>query len=157
LDGHRKIKLKAIRLLSKREYSLCNIEKKLSLFASSCNPQVNFQTVKSVIEELKSNDWISDERAVECLINRKVSSCGIIKLRFELKKLGVCNDLIENHLLRVLSSEHERALKLLMKKHKKLPSNLKEIVSQKNFLMRKGFLAEVCNKVVNDRLSQKLQ
>jgi regulatory protein len=94
---------------------------------------------------------VSDERAVESLINQKISRCGAIKLRMELNRLDVDSELIESSILKIKSSEYQRAFELLIKRYKHAPINLKEIISQKNFLMRRGFGFDICNRAVDDR------
>ena len=154
LDDYKKIKVKAIRLLSLREYSVSNLKKKLCDYAHLFSPAISLETVELVIIELKKNNWVSDERAVDSLINQKISRCGALRLKMELNKLGVENKLIENSLNKIKSSEYKRAFELLVKRYKHAPINLKEIISQKNFLMRRGFDFDVCRKAVDNRSNQ---
>ena len=154
LDNYKKIKAKAIRLLSLREYSVSNLKKKLCDYAHLFSPAISLETVESVIIELKKNNWVSDERAVDSLINQKISRCGALRLKMELNKLDVENKLIENSLNKIKSSEYKRAFELLVKRYKHAPINLKEIISQKNFLMRRGFDFDVCRKAVDNRSNQ---
>ena len=71
MEERKKLKAKAIRLLSRREYSTSNLKKKLLDYGHSFSPEVSLETVESVIDELKSNGWLSDARAVESLINHE--------------------------------------------------------------------------------------
>ena len=154
MEDYKKIKKKAIKLLSRREYSASNLEKKLSDYAHLFSPAISSETVELVIKELKNNNWVSDERAVESLINQKISRCGALRLRMELNKLDVEIDLIENSLNKIKASEYKRAFELLIKRYKCAPINLKEIISQKNFLMRRGFDFDICRRAVDDRSNQ---
>ena len=88
---------------------------------------------------------------VESLINQKITRCGAMRLRTELNKLGVKDELIENSLNKIKSSEYKRAFELLVKRYKHAPIDLKEIISQKNFLMRRGFDFDICRRAVDDR------
>ena len=151
LEEHKKIKARAIRLLSRREYSVSNLKKKLCDYAHLFSPVISSETVELVIEELIKNNWVSDERAVESLINQKITRCGAMRLRMELNKLGVKDELIENSLNKIKSSEYKRAFELLVKRYKHAPIDLKEIISQKNFLMRRGFDFDICRRAVDDR------
>lgn len=154
MEEHKRIKAKAIRLLSRKEYSVSNLRRKLLEFASLFSPTIPEETVKLVINELIMNNLVSDQRAVESLINQKISRCGKMKLRMELNKLEVSKELLENTLNKIESSEYQRAFELLIKKYKQAPLDQKGIVSQKNFLIRRGFHFEICGKAVDDRLSQ---
>ena len=98
MENYKKIKARGIRLLSRREYSVTNLQKKLTDYARIFSPAVSSETVKLVINELINKNWVSDERAVESLINQKISSCGTIKLRIELNKLDVDKELVEKSL-----------------------------------------------------------
>ena len=53
--SYKKIKVKAIRLLSLREYSLSNLKKKLCDYAHLFSPAISLETVELVIIELKSD------------------------------------------------------------------------------------------------------
>lgn len=154
MDQYKKIKARAIRLLSRREYSINNLKKKLCDYAHLFSPEISLETVELVIKELKNKNWVSDERAVESLINQKVSRCGALRLRMELNKLDVEVELIENSLSKIKASEYKRAFELLVKKYKHAPIDLKEIISQKNFLMRRGFDFDICRRAVDERSNQ---
>ena len=154
MEERKKLKAKAIRLLSRREYSTSNLKKKLLDYGHSFSPEVSLETVESVIDELKSNGWLSDARAVESLINQKISRCGMIKLRVELNKLEVEHELIENYLRKIKSSEYQRAFELLIKRYKHATIKQKEIISQKNYLMITRFDFNSFKRAVDDRSNQ---
>ena len=153
--AYKKLKMYALKLLSRKEYSVSNLRQKLSKYSHCKLDSTDESVIESILSELVKKKFLSDSRAVESLINQKLPQYGIMKLKSELGKLGVSRDLVEESLEKVVSSEYQRAYKLLNKKYKNMPLNIKEIISQKNFLMRKGFLAEISNKVVNDRLKSR--
>ena len=116
-----------MRLLSRKEYSVSNIRQKLNKYLHSKLDSSNENIIEMILNELVKKNFLSDNRAVESLINQKVSQCGIMRLRSELRKLDVGKDLVEESLEKVIPSEYQRACKLLNKRYKNIPLNIKEI------------------------------
>ena len=87
---------KACSLLSKRDYSVAVIRKKLFDFACSDSSDDFYEIIiEDIIEDLKKKKWLSDERVVSTYLNSKGNLYGEKRIWFELKKIGIDHQVIE--------------------------------------------------------------
>ncbi len=153
MENKLKLRNKALRLISYREYSFNNLYDKLCIYAKKLSDEISEDDINELLVEFKEKGWVSDNRAIECLINKKSNRYGLSRLKAELKKLKVCENMVQSALDELSSTEFERAELLLKKKYLNPPENYNESCKQKNYLFRKGFVIDVCNSVVNKRNS----
>ncbi len=153
MENKLKLRSKALRLISYREYSFKQLYEKLFLYAKKLSDDISENDINELLVEFKEKGWVSDIRAIECLINQKSHRYGLSRLKVELKKLKVCENMVQSALNKLTSTEFDRAELLLQKKYLNPPENYNESCKQKNYLFRKGFVMDVCNSVVNKRIS----
>ena len=101
-DSNKKIIIKkALSLISQREYSAAGLKKKLLLYFSKKNKEnleednLNVSTIEEVVNEFVTNEWICDKRFVESFLNMKGLLYVKLRLSFELRKLGISEELIK--------------------------------------------------------------
>ena len=104
-DSNKKIIIKkALSLISQRENSASGLKKKLLLYFSKKNKEnleeksLNVSIIEEVVNEFVTNEWICDKKFVESFLNMKGHLYGKIRLSFELKKLGISEELIKERL-----------------------------------------------------------
>ena len=153
MDNKLKLRNKALKLISYKEYSVNNLSEKLYSYAKNLTDDINKDDVNELLEEFEEKGWISDARAVECLVNQKSSRYGLSRMKIELKKLKVCENMVQSALSELASTEFKRAELVLKKKYYNPPVDYNESCKQKNYLFRRGFLLDVCYSVVNKRVS----
>lgn len=111
-SNKRRAREKALYLLSLRDYSFDELEKKLRLVA-------DLKTASETVEQMQSLGYIDDERfakhRAEYLINRKLYPKK--RVIMELCRLGVDRETAQNATELVESDDVRQALALLNKKH----------------------------------------
>ena len=139
---------KAYALLSKRDYSVAVMKKKLIDFAytDSCNGFSEI-VIDGIIDDLKEKNWLSDERVVSTYLYSKGNLYGEKRIWFELKKIGIDHQVIEKTLNTFEFCDHEKAKILLGKKFKGQATSMKEKVKRRDYLMRRGFSCSISNKL----------
>ena len=139
---------KAYSLLSKRDYSVAVMRKKLFDFAytDSCDDFCE-TIIEGIIDDLKEKNWLSDERVVSIYLNSKGSLYGEKRIWFELKKIGIDNQVIEKKLQTFEFCDYEKAKILIDKKFKSPAISMKEKVKRRDYLMRRGFGYRISNKL----------
>ena len=139
---------KAYSLLSKRDYSIAVMQKKLLDFAyTNSNDDFCEIIINEVIDDLKEKNWLSDERVVSIYLNSKGNLYGEKRIWFELKKIGIDHHIIEKILQTFEFCDHEKAEILLGKKFKVPANSMKDKIKRRDYLMRRGFSCGVSNKL----------
>ena len=139
---------KAYSLLSKRDYSVAVMRKKLFDFAHTDSYDDFCETIiEGIIDDLKEKNWLSDERVVSTYLNSKGNLYGEKRIWFELKKIGIDHQVIEKILQTFDFCDHEKAEILLGKKFKGQATSMKEKVRRRDYLMRRGFSCSISNKL----------
>jgi len=140
---------KAYSLLSKRDYSVAVMRKKLSDFAyTDSRDEFCEIIIERIIDDLKEKNWLSDERVVSIYLNSKGNLYGEKRIWFELKKIGIDHQVIEKILQSFEFCDHEKAKTLLGKKFKGHATSMKEKAKRRDYLMRRGFSFSISNKLV---------
>jgi len=157
-DSNKKIIIKkALSLISQREYSVSGLKKKLLLYFSKKNKEnleeknLNVSIIEEVVNEFVTNEWICDKKFVESFLNMKGHLYGKLRLSFELRKLGISEELIKERLEENSSLDLEKARILLDKKFSDNASSFKDKIKQRDFLIRRGFSFDVSKKVALEK------
>ena len=139
---------KAYALLSKRDYSVAVMRKKLLDFACTDSSDDFCEiTIERIIDDLKEKNWLSDERVVSTYLNSKGNLYGEERIWFELKKIGIDHQVIEKILQTFEFCDYEKAKVILSKRFKGQATSIKEKVKRRDYLMRRGFSCSVSNKL----------
>jgi len=148
LINRKQIYKKAFALLSKRDYSVAVMRKKLFDFAytDSCNEIIE-TVIDDIIDDLKEKNWLSDERVVSTYLYSKGNLYGEKRIWFELKKIGIDDQVIGKILHNFEFCDYEKAKKLLGKKFKGHATSTKEKIKRRDYLMRRGFSYSISNEL----------
>jgi regulatory protein len=136
------LKGRALRLLSGREHSRQELERKLEKFEEEPG------TLASALNELQAKGFINEQRVIESVLHRRAAKLGATRIRHELQGKGLDPQAIAKALVYLQTSEHERALAIWYKKFGVPPVNAMEAARQMRFLASRGFGADVIRQVV---------
>jgi regulatory protein len=140
------LKGRALRLLSGREYSRAELERKL-------RPQEEEPgQLASALDELQAKGFISEARVVESVVNRRSAKLGSARIRQELQAKGLAPEAVAGAMASLKDSELARAREVWRKKFGRdvagAAPSAAERAKQVRFLMTRGFGSEVVRRVV---------
>lgn len=135
------LKSRALDLLSRREYSRKELEKRLTPHAES------IEQLTSLLDELNERHWLSDQRFAEQVVTAKGKKYGSLRLKQELKEKGVAKEEIEQAL--EAQDDFSTARQAWAKKFGAPPATQQERAKQMRFLAARGFPMPVIQKVIN--------
>jgi regulatory protein len=138
----RSLKGRALQLLSQREHSRAELERKLQ--AHEATPG----ELDQALDELQARDFINDGRVIESVINHRSSKLGAARLKQELAAKGLSGEAVSSALAALKDSELERAREVWQKKFGEPAQDPRERAKQARFLLTRGFAAEVVSKLV---------
>ena len=136
------LKGRALRLLSQREHSRQELERKLKSFEETPGE------LAQALDFLQSKDFINEQRVVESVVNRRSRKLGASRVRQELQAKGLPEEAIAEAVQAMRSTELERAREVWRKKFGEPPSDQAARVKQVRFLVSRGFAPEVVKRVV---------
>ena len=137
----------ALRLLSGREHSRAELERKLKFYEETPG------TLSSALDELQAKGFISEQRVLESVLNRRAAKLGATRIVQELQGKGLDPDAISAALASLKATETERALAVWQKKFGTPAANAPEAARQMRFLASRGFGADAIRRVLKDRAS----
>jgi regulatory protein len=136
------LKGRALRLLSQREHSRAELERKLS-----AHEEVPGELAKA-LDELQARDFINDGRAVDSVVNRRSGKLGSTRIKQELAAKGLSGEAVAEALENLKDTEFSRAQEVWRKKFGTPPQDPHERAKHMRFLITRGFNAEVVRRVV---------
>ncbi|MDM0044606.1 recombination regulator RecX [Variovorax dokdonensis] len=136
------LKGRALRLLSQREHSRAELERKLARHEEEPG------TLAKALDELAANNFISEPRVVASVLHQRASRSGALRIRQELQAKGVAPEAIAEAVASLQNTEVERALALWRRRFGAPPADAKERARQVRFLMARGFSGAVASKVL---------
>ena len=143
----RSLKGRALRLLSQREHSRFELERKLKPFEETPGE------LAKALDELAAKDFINEQRVVESVVNRRAQKLGASRVRQELQAKKLPAQAIDEAVEDLRASELQRAREVWRKKFGGKPAEVAEMdaaqrAKQVRFLISRGFSAEVVRRVV---------
>lgn len=135
------LKGRALRLLSQREHSRTELERKLAPHEAQAG------ALAGVLDELQAKGFISESRVVESVIHRRASKLGTARVQQELAAKGLSAASMSEALEHLRSTEFERAREVWARKFGETANDPKERAKQVRFLLSRGFAAEVVRKI----------
>lgn len=152
------LKAKALTLLAQREYTRVELEKKLCSWlqrknentqSNGCDEdQRDEQQVTLLLDDLQHKGVLSDERALESLLNQKASRLGSVRIKQVLLNKGLDVEMVQNALDELKNSEFERACEAWQRKFTMPPLDAASYNKQVRFLSYRGFSADIVKKVL---------
>ena len=136
------LKGRALRLLSGREHSRAELERKLARHEEEPGQ------LACVLDELQARDFINEQRVVDSVVHRRSGKLGALRIRHELQSRGLDNDKVQAAMSELKASELERALGVWRRKFEALPVDASERGRQARFLAARGFDGEVVQRVL---------
>ena len=148
------LKARALRLLSRREYSRKELTSKLVQLVRQNEEEppkdLDIQ-IEEVLTDFEARGWLSDERFANALVRRRSERFGVRRVADELQRAGVETGLIAQLTGELKETEFERAKALWAHKFGQISSEQKERARQYRFLVSKGFSPDLVAKVIGGR------
>lgn len=136
------LKGRALRLLSQREHSRAELERKLARHVQEG------EDLAQVLDDLHAKGFISEERVLASTLHTRAARLGGARLRQELHAKGLDPARVREALAELAPSEPERAQALWERRFGAPPLDAREWARQARFLAARGFAAEVVRRVV---------
>ena len=136
------LKGRALRLLSGREHSRTELERKLARFAEEPG------TLTRLLDELQAQGFISEQRVIESVLHRRAAKLGTARIKHELQGKGLDPQAVALAMAELKLSEDERALAVWQKKFGVAPAPPLEAARQIRFLAARGFGTEAIRRIV---------
>ena len=136
------LKGRALRLLSGREYSRAELERKLAEFEEEPGALAN------ALDELQAKGFISEQRVVESVLHRRSAKLGTSRIRQELQSKGLDREAVDQAVEQLRATEVDRAREVWRKKFGVPPTDAAERGKQMRFLASRGFGGDAIHKVV---------
>lgn len=145
------LKGRALRLLSGREYSRHELERKLKTHEETPGELVR------ALDELQAKGFISEQRVVESVINRRAGKLGTARIRQELQGKGLDPQAVTDAVASLKTTELARAREVWRKKFGAksdggpdgVVADVAERGKQMRFLAARGFGGDVIRRVVS--------
>lgn len=150
------LKARALRLLSRREYSRKELASKLLQLVRRDEEELTVdieEQIEAVLNDFEARAWLSDERFAQALVRRRSERYGVRRVADELERAGIETGLISQLTGELKESEYDRARALWTRKFGQIPTEQKERARQYRFLISKGFSPELVAKVIGGRES----
>ena len=142
------LKGRALRLLSGREQSRVELERKLA-----AHEEVPGQ-LAAMLDDLEARDFISQTRVVESVINRRQAKLGASRIKGELQRKGLDADKVAEAMDGLKATELNRAREVWRKKFDSKTdagNSPADKAKQMRFLAARGFGADAIRRVVSGR------
>lgn len=136
------LKGRALRLLSTREHSRAELERKLAAFEEEEG------SLAKALDELQAKGFINEARVIESVLHRRAAKMGSARIKQELQGKGLDPEAVGAALASLQGTERERAQEVWRKKFGLPPADAKETARQMRFLASRGFGGDVIRRVV---------
>lgn len=143
------LKARALKLLSMREHSRLELERKLAPHATSP------EQLHEVLAFLEHKDFINEQRVVESVVHRRATKQGAAKVKQELAQKGLSPERISEAVEQLRETEYERAQQLWQRKFGEITQDPKLRAKQVRFLLSRGFASHVVMKIVSHQDDEK--
>ncbi len=137
------LKGRALRLLSAREHSRAELQRRLTQFEEEPG------ALAKALDELEAKGFINEQRVVESVLNRRSAKLGTARIRQELQAKGLAPEAVLNAVEQLRASEVDRAREVWRKKFGEPPADAAERGKQMRFLASRGFDGDAIRKVVS--------
>ena len=132
-----------MRLLSGREHSRTELERKLQRYEEEPG------TLALALDDLQVKGFISEQRVVASVVNRRAAKFGVSRIRQELQEKGLAPELVAEAVSGLRTTELARAREVWQKKFGKSPQDAAERARQMRFLASRGFGGDTIHRVVS--------
>ena len=136
------LKGRALRLLSGREHSRAELEKRLQQYEEAPGDLVK------ALDELEAKGFISEQRVIESVINRRQAKLGSARIRQELQSKGLGKEAVIDAVTSLQATELDRARDIWNRKFGEVATDAKARGQQMRFFASRGFSGDVIRKVM---------
>jgi len=136
------LKGRALRLLSQREHSRAELERKLAKYEEQPGE------LSRALDELTAKDFISEARVVQSVLHQRAARQGAARVRQELLHKGIAPEAVAEAVASLQGSELDRAREVWRRRFDALPQDATERAKQTRFLLARGFSSAVVSKVL---------
>jgi len=136
------LKGRALRLLSQREHSRAELERKLAKYEEEPG------TLAAALDELAAKDFISEARVVQSVVHQRAPRMGAMRVRQELQHKGIAPAAIAEAVAGLRDTELARAREVWTRRFGAPPADARERARQIRFLTARGFGGEVVRKAM---------
>ena len=136
------LKGRALRLLSGREHSRLELERKLAPFEDKPG------SLATALDELQAKGFISEQRVLESVVNRRASKLGASRIKQELQAKGLDPQAVADAVQGLRATELARAREVWQKKFGQAPQDADQRAKQMRFLASRGFGGDTIRRVV---------
>jgi regulatory protein len=130
------LKARALRYLAQREHSRLELRRKLGPHAESA------EQVDGVLDELEQGGFLSAQRFVESLVNRRAARFGSRRIEQELGVHALSQEVSASALRELKATERDRALAAWRKRFGEPAADPGERARQHRFLAQRGFASD---------------
>ena len=136
------LKNRALRLLTLREHSRPELERKLAIHEEQAGQ------LALVLDDLEAKGFISEERVVASVVYRRSGKLGAKRVGQELQHKGISQEAVKEAVAELQTTELERARAVWLKKFGQTATTPKEKAKQLRFLISRGFSTSVLYEVL---------
>ena len=136
------LKGRALRLLSGREYSRLELERKLVKFEEEPG------SLAVALDDLQAKGFISEQRVLESVVNRRASKLGASRIKQELQGKGLDPQAVAEAVNALRATELARARDVWQRKFGQAPEDAGQRAKQMRFLAGRGFGGDTIRRVV---------
>lgn len=136
------LKGRALRLLSGREYSRLELERKLAAYEEEPG------SLAAALDDLQAKGFISEQRVIESVVNRRASKLGAARIKQELQGKGLDALVVADVVADLRTTELARAREVWLKKFGQAPTDAAQRARQMRFLASRGFGGDTIRRVV---------
>lgn len=140
---------RAVAALARRDYSRRELERKL---ARTLEDDETPEKLASVLDELEKRGYLSDERFAKGRARVQSTSLGNARIRQDLRRSGVSDELARKAVEEIELPEEVRALRVWKKRFSELPKDYKERERQIRYLAYRGFGMGAIGQVLRGRV-----
>jgi regulatory protein len=141
--GQLSLKGRALRLLSTREHSRAELERKLARHEEEAGQ------LRRVLDELQAKDFINEQRVVDSVLHRRAPGLGAARIRQELQSKGLAPEAVAEAVAGLQATELQRAREVWRRRFGVLPQDVAQRAKQARFLAARGFGGDVIRRVLN--------
>ena len=136
-------------MLARRDHSRAELSRKLTRHVRD---DAQLEEVHRVLAELDRNGLLSDERFAGVLARTRAQRFGDARIRYDLRRFGIADDLAAATLAGLSGTEVLRAELVRSKRFAELPSSAAERAKQSRFLQSRGFSLDAIGQVLRGRI-----
>ena len=136
------LKGRALRLLSGREHSRAELERKLAGMEDEPGQ------LQRVLDELHAKGFINEQRVADSVVHRRSARLGASRIRHELQGKGLGDEMVRAAVAGLQATEVERAREVWRRKFGEPPIDAAARARQMRFLAARGFSGDAIRRVV---------